>query len=302
MLKPTTMPESNALSDYMAQCRNRLDGSLAGLLPNGHPADRLNKACRYAIEAGGKRIRPVLVYAACELAGGTPQQADIPAAAVELLHTYSLVHDDLPSMDDDDLRRGQPTCHRAFDEATAILAGDSLHTLAFKVLADQGQFDDRTRVQLVTLLANAVGTEGMAAGQMLDIEATGRQLSLEHLEHLHRLKTGRLITASLLMGACAGNAPAPLVEALTVYGDAIGLAFQIHDDILDVTADTEQLGKPGGSDTRLGKNTFPALLGLEESRARADALCQQACQALDGYGPGADILTALARYIIARRH
>lgn len=287
----------------MAQCRQRLDQLLDTLLSDtGHPAERLNQACLYAVTAGGKRLRPVLAYAACELAGAPASRADTPAAAVELLHTYSLVHDDLPSMDDDDLRRGQPTCHRAFDEATAILAGDSLHTLAFQVLSEHGEHSSATRLEMIQLLCRAVGTAGMAAGQMLDMDATGHELSLEQLEQLHSLKTGRLITASLLMGGCAGGAGDELRGSLQAYGNAIGLAFQIHDDILDVTADTAQLGKPGGSDTRQGKNTFPALLGLEASEARARQLCEQACDALSGHGAASNRLTSLARFIIERGH
>lgn len=295
--------EPASLEAYMAACRTRLDRVLDSVLPDAsHPAARLNDACRYAVTVGGKRLRPILVYAACELAGSAQARADAPAAAVELLHTYSLVHDDLPAMDDDDLRRGQPTCHRAYDEATAILAGDSLHTLAFQVLAEHGDHDANQRLTMIRLLCDAVGTSGMAAGQMLDMDATGKQLSLTQLETLHSLKTGRLITASLLMGASAGGAEPALLQSLRSFGDAIGLAFQIHDDILDVTADTAQLGKPGGSDTRHGKNTFPALLGLDASQARARQLCDQACDSLASHGEQARRLISLARFIIERKH
>ena len=302
-LTTTMTADPGALQAYMASCRARLDRVLDQVLPGtSHPAERLNQACHYAVTVGGKRLRPVLAYAACELAGATPERADTPAAAVELLHSYSLVHDDLPAMDDDDLRRGQPTCHRAYDEATAILAGDSLHTLAFQVLAEHGDHDSDQRLAMIQLLCGAVGTAGMAAGQMLDMEATGKQLSLSQLETLHSLKTGRLITASLLMGGLAGGADSGLQAALQAFGDATGLAFQIHDDILDVTGETAELGKPGGSDTRHGKNTFPALLGLEASQSRARALCEQACEALAPYGQRADRLVSLARFIIERKH
>lgn len=297
------MSVSLPLDAYLQQCRERVNDTLEHLFETTDVASsRLNQACHYAISAGGKRIRPILAYAACELAGGEQAQADTVCAALELLHTYSLVHDDLPAMDDDDLRRGKPTCHKQFDEATAILAGDALHDMAFQLIAEDNALSADTRIQLLTTLSRASGLHGMAAGQMIDIDATGQQLALQQLEQLHQLKTGRLITASVMMGAICANADQALLDKLEAFGDAIGLAFQIHDDVLDVVGDTQTLGKPGGSDIRLGKNTFPALLGLENSEARAQALFQQASELLAPYGPGNKALLDIAHFIITRSH
>lgn len=298
------MTAETTLETLMAGSRDRIENVLRELLPGQACASpRLADAMRYAATGGGKRIRPILVYAACELAGGIPDDADVPAAAIELVHAYSLVHDDLPSMDDDDLRRGQPTCHRAYDEATAILAGDTLHTLAFELLARRGNFSPEQRVDMITTLCRAAGAEGMAAGQMQDMQGHDQQLTLAALEEMHYLKTGRLITAALLIGvSAAGSRDNQLIEAMREYGDAIGLAFQVQDDILDVTAATEQLGKPSGSDEKHGKSTFPGLIGLEASRARAEQLCLRAINALSDYGERAHSLTALARYVIQRSY
>ena len=292
-----------ALDTLRTTCTSRLEDSLDQLLPVTSAASRLSQAMRYAVLGGGKRIRPLLVYGATDLAGAPLDRADVPASAVELIHAYSLVHDDLPAMDDDDLRRGQPTCHKAFDEATAILAGDTLHTRAFELLASEGQFRADTRIAMIRQLSRASGVDGMAAGQMQDMQAQGQQQTVAALEEMHYLKTGRLITVSLQMGYFAAeiNEPA-LLDDLTRFGDAIGLAFQIQDDILDVTMDTEQLGKPSGSDEKLSKSTFPSLLGLDASRERAQILCEQAQQVLSGYGSRAEPLQQLAQYIIARNH
>ncbi|MQX52897.1 polyprenyl synthetase family protein [Alcanivorax sediminis] len=292
-----------ALDTLRTTCISRLESSLDGLLPASSAASRLSQAMRYAALSGGKRIRPLLVYGATGLAGAPLSQGDIPASAVELIHAYSLVHDDLPAMDDDDLRRGQPTCHKAFDEATAILAGDTLHTRAFELLATEGQYRADTRIAMIRHLSQASGVDGMAAGQMQDMQAQGQLQTVAALEEMHYLKTGRLITVSLQLGYFAAeiNEPA-LLQDLTRFGDAIGLAFQIQDDILDVTMDTEQLGKPSGSDEKLNKSTFPSLLGLDASRERASLLCQQAQQALSAYGDRAAPLQQLAQYIIARNH
>lgn len=292
-----------ALDTLRTTCISRLESSLDGLLPASSAASRLSQAMRYAALSGGKRIRPLLVYGATGLAGAPLSQGDIPASAVELIHAYSLVHDDLPAMDDDDLRRGQPTCHKAFDEATAILAGDTLHTRAFELLATEGQYRADTRIAMIRHLSQASGVDGMAAGQMQDMQAQGQLQTVAALEEMHYLKTGRLITVSLQLGYFAAeiNEPA-LLQDLTRFGDAIGLAFQIQDDILDVTMDTEQLGKPSGSDEKLNKSTFPSLLGLDASRERASLLCQQAQQALSSYGDRAAPLQQLAQYIIARNH
>ena len=297
---PNGFPALDALRAHSTQ---RLEHALDRWLPEDGPAQRLNKAMRYAALAGGKRIRPLLVYAAANLAGGAPENADVPAVAIELIHAYSLVHDDLPAMDDDDLRRGQPTCHKAFDEATAILAGDTLHTRAFDILATQGTYRSDTRINMVRHLCLAAGMTGMAAGQMQDIQAEGVMQSVAALETMHYLKTGKLITASLQLGYCAAEIDNPALEqALTRFGDNIGLAFQIQDDILDVTAGTEQLGKPSGSDQKLEKSTFPSLLGLDASRQRAQELCNDAIAALAPYGEDAHALQQLAQYIITRNH
>ena len=292
------------LHSFMADRRRRVDDTMLRLLPDGaSPAPRLAEAMTYSALGGGKRIRPILVYAACELAGGTAEQADVPAAAIELLHTYSLVHDDLPAMDDDDLRRGRATCHRAYDEATAILAGDTLHTLAFELLASAGSFSASQRVAMIRTLCRAAGAEGMAAGQMQDMLAEGQLLTLAALEEMHYLKTGRLITASLQLGLIAsGREDVSLASALNEYGDAIGLAFQIQDDILDVTGSADVLGKSSGADEKMGKSTFPGLIGLDASHLRARQLCQQACAAIADRAAADSILPALARYIVERQH
>lgn len=294
----------DALGPFAHAMRERLATALAQHLPHPSESDapRLAEAMRYAALTGGKRVRPLLVYGACWLAGGEPAKADVAAVAVELIHAYSLVHDDLPAMDDDDLRRGQPTCHRAFGEATAILAGDTLHTLAFDLLSRAGHYESGTRVRMIRALCQAAGVTGMAAGQMQDMEGHDQPGDLAALERMHYLKTGRLITASLLLGYEASNRLDPGMElALQEFGDAIGLAFQIQDDILDVTIDTAQLGKPSKSDEKHGKTTFPALLGLEASRQRARTLCQQAHDALRDFDNAAP-LQQLADYIIHRNH
>ncbi|MDF1822983.1 MAG: polyprenyl synthetase family protein [Alcanivoracaceae bacterium] len=290
-----------ALDQLGETSRARLEQALATFVPAASAAPRLSQAMRYAALSGGKRIRPLLVYGAAQLA--EPAKADVPAAAVELIHAYSLVHDDLPAMDDDDLRRGQPTCHKAFDEATAILAGDTLHTRAFELLANSGHYRAETRIAMIQHLCLAAGVDGMAAGQMQDMLAQGQQQTVAALEEMHYLKTGRLITASLQLGYFAAEVDATaLINDLNRFGDAIGLAFQIQDDILDITAGTEQLGKPSGSDQKLQKSTFPSLLGLEQSQQRARELCQQAQQTLADYGERAQPLQQLAQYIISRDH
>ena len=298
------MPSNFPALDQLGETsRARLEQALDTFVPAASAAPRLSQAMRYATLSGGKRIRPLLVYGAAQLAGAEPDRADVPAAAVELIHAYSLVHDDLPAMDDDDLRRGQPTCHKAFDEATAILAGDTLHTRAFELLANSGHYRAETRIAMIRHLCLAAGVDGMAAGQMQDMLAQGQQQTVAALEEMHYLKTGRLITASLQLGYFAAEVDdSALLDDLNRFGDAIGLAFQIQDDILDITAGTEQLGKPSGSDQKLQKSTFPSLLGLEQSQQRARELCQQAQQTLASYGERAQPLQQLAQYIISRDH
>lgn len=268
-----------------------------------HPA-RLHQAMRYAVLGGGKRVRPLLAYAAGAAVGAPADRLDIPASAVELVHAYSLVHDDLPAMDDDDLRRGRPTCHRAFDEATAILTGDALQTLAFQILAQAPKLDvePQVRLRMIDTLARASGSRGMAGGQAIDLAAVGQTLDIAQLEDMHIHKTGALIRASVLLGAlCASHLDEPRLEQLDHYAKCIGLAFQIQDDILDVTGDTATLGKTAGADTARAKPTYPALLGLEGARQRATELLAAANESLIGFGPEADILRGLAEYIIRRR-
>src|SRR5690606_36458202 len=244
-------------------------------------------------------------YAACEALGGEAERADGAACAVELIHAYSLVHDDLPAMDDDDLRRGQPTTHKAFDEACAILAGDGLQALAFEVLADEGQgtLAPALRLEMVRILARAAGPAGMVGGQAIDLGSVGQRLDRSALEHMHRHKTGALIEASVQLGALAsGRADEAERRALQQYARAVGLAFQVQDDILDIESDTATLGKTQGKDQAHDKPTYPALLGLAEAKAYAAELRDQALHALRPFGEQAEPLRELARYIVARRH
>ncbi len=261
---------------------------------------QLLDAMRYSVFNGGKRFRPVLAYAACQAITGQVDAADAPATAVELIHAYSLVHDDLPAMDDDDLRRGQPTCHIKFDEATAILAGDALQTAAFSALLQHT--NPQHLPQLLTELTQASGALGMVAGQMIDLASVGHTLDVSALENMHRHKTGALICASVRMGAIAGDASAEQLAALTAYAQALGLAFQVQDDILDVEGDTGTLGKQAGADAALDKPTYPALLGLEQAKIKAHELVDTALSALEGFGPEAHLLRELARYVIQRNH
>ena len=292
-----------SLDDFLAAVRARSEATLERLLPPADlPVARLAEAMRYAALGGGKRLRAALVYAAGEALGANPVALDAPAAAVELIHAYSLVHDDLPAMDDDDLRRGKPTCHRAFDEATAILAGDALQTLAFEVLANAHAVVPTQRLAMLRELAHASGARGMAGGQALDLAAEGKSLALPELETVHRGKTGALIVASVRLGALAELAPdAPQLPALGEYGQALGLCFQIQDDILDVEGDTATLGKTAGADQARGKATYPALLGLAGARERARQEHDRAVAALAPLGPAAERLRQLAAYSLSRR-
>ncbi|MBP6750156.1 MAG: polyprenyl synthetase family protein [Xanthomonadaceae bacterium] len=262
---------------------------------------RLLAAMRHAALLGGKRMRPLLVYATGALLGADEDSLDAPAVAVELIHAYSLVHDDLPAMDDDALRRGQPTVHIAFDEATAILAGDALQTLAFQTLSEAPLPAD-TRIALVAELAQASGIAGMCGGQALDIEATGRggAIALADLQRLHALKTGALLRAAVRFGAIAAQAPADARAALDRYADALGLAFQIRDDLLDVEADSATLGKTAGKDAAQNKATFPALLGIDGSRARLAELAVTMHEAIAGFGERNGFLAELARQVVER--
>jgi geranylgeranyl diphosphate synthase type II len=294
------------LQQYQARCQARVDAALETLFVAPQPElVRLYQAMRYSVINGGKRVRPLLAYAACEALGGVAEQANGAACAVELIHAYSLVHDDLPAMDDDDLRRGQPTTHIAFDEACAILAGDALQALAFEVLCDAAlsPVDADTRLSMLANLAHAAGPAGMAGGQAIDLGSVGRQLDQAALESMHRHKTGALIEASVRLGALAsGRSDAASLQALQDYARAIGLAFQVQDDILDVESDTATLGKTQGKDQAHDKPTYPALLGLDAAKAYAGELRDQALAALAPFDSRADALRELARYIVARSH
>jgi farnesyl diphosphate synthase len=281
----------------------RADAALERVLP---PADlaptELHRAMRYAVLGGGKRLRPLLVYAAGQALGCEGPQLDAPACAVELIHAYSLVHDDLPAMDDDDLRRGRPTCHVAFGEATAILAGDALQALAFELLAAEEKVGAATRVRMLHQLGTACGSAGMAGGQALDLAAVGSTLELTALEHMHACKTGALIRASVHLGALVGGTDDDTLATLDRYAHAVGLAFQVRDDILDVEGATDVIGKTAGKDAAQSKPTFPSIIGLDASRARLDELTTQALDALVPLGAPARLLADLARYAATRAH
>nr|WP_237562125.1 farnesyl diphosphate synthase [Halomonas icarae] len=285
----------------MAADRARVDACLEALFAERDaPAPRLEGAMRHGVLVGGKRLRPVLVYAAGRALGADDDALDAPAMAIELIHAYSLVHDDLPAMDDDDLRRGQPTVHRAYDEAAAILAGDALQSLAFEVIA-------RSRhprlAAMIASLAEASGRDGMVAGQALDLEAVGGHPDVAALATMHAHKTGALIRAAVRLGGLVAVAEDDArLNALDAYARAIGLAFQIHDDVLDVIGDTATLGKASGADAVRDKPTYPSLLGLDGARARAAGLVEEAAAALAPLGESALPLLALARYMIERDH
>ncbi|WP_189454832.1 polyprenyl synthetase family protein [Cognatilysobacter bugurensis] len=288
----------------MAQWRARADAALTAALPALDTAPRrLHAAMRHAVLLGGKRMRPMLVYATGALFDAAPARLDAAAVAVELIHAYSLVHDDLPSMDDDALRRGQPTVHIAFDEATAVLAGDALQSLAFDAVA-LAPVEPAVALQLVRTLAEAAGAAGMCGGQALDLAATGaaKSLSISELEQLHALKTGALIRAAVRMGALIGHADDTALAHLDRYAAALGLAFQVRDDILDVEGDSATLGKTAGKDAAQAKATFPALLGMTHARERLDELSRTLADALAPFGAAAAPLAALGDYAVRRAH
>ena len=270
------------------------------LPPETHHPQQLHQAMRYSALAGGKRFRPVLVYATGQALGLGPEALDPVAAAIEIIHAYSLIHDDLPAMDDDDMRRGRPTCHRAFDEATAILAGDALQALAFEVLARELPAGKANSLQAVHLIARACGSVGMAGGQALDLGSVGRDISVDALETMHRLKTGALIRASVAAPCLLAEVGEDVVGRLEAYGDCVGLAFQVHDDILDVTGNSEVTGKAVLADAALDKPTFPSILGLDASRQRARELRDQAIDHLAAVPGDTSMLAWLAAYVIRR--
>ncbi|NPA48443.1 MAG: polyprenyl synthetase family protein [Thermodesulfobacteria bacterium] len=282
-----------------------VNGALEHMVPRlSGPAARLTEAMHYSLMAGGKRLRPILVLAGAEAVGGSFQRLLPLACAIECIHTYSLIHDDLPAMDDDDLRRGKPTCHKAFDEATAILAGDALLTHAFRLLAHEdleAAFPADRLFRVLRLISEAAGLYGMVAGQMADLLAEGRPVSPEELYFIHHHKTAALIRASVLAGAVLCGADPEEERALSDYGWKIGHAFQIVDDILDLEGDEETLGKPVGSDLEKKKATYPALYGLEGARKEARALLQGALESLELFGPEADFLRDIAYYVLERK-
>jgi len=290
-----------SIEGYLENLRKMVEVALDGFLPSSESRpQRLVSAMRHSLFAGGKRIRPVLVIAAAEAAGGSGEEAIGPACAIELVHTYSLIHDDLPAMDDDDFRRGRPTCHKAFDEGTAILAGDALLTLGFEVLAQSQREDPGKGLQMIGELSGAAGWKGMVGGQQEDMDSEGAVPEADALQYIHTHKTGALIGCSLVLGGLAGGADAQSLAHFRRFGENIGLAFQIVDDILDVTATTGEMGKDQGSDAARGKMTYPALFGLSKARSMALELIDKAKEdisRLDREGR----LAQIADYILLRR-
>ncbi len=299
---PTVSDFSSRLSEYKLRVDTALDHHLPA--PNESGTDtKLQEAMRYAITNGGKRVRPVLAYATGAALGLPLEKLDLAASSVEMMHAYSLVHDDLPAMDDDDLRRGMPTLHRQFDEATAILAGDALQALAFTVLATNPDttLSPAARLQMIAVLGEASGANGMAAGQAIDLASVGKSLTLEQIEDMHRHKTGALIRASARLAIIvAGQDNTDLCDKIDAYAGAIGLSFQIVDDILDITGDTETLGKTQGADVALNKPTYPALLGLDGAKDYAQKMHRTALDSLSGLGHEFDELRSLSEYIVKR--
>ncbi len=301
-----TIPRDPGFAQRLEGWQARVEAELAARLPaaDTHPT-RLHEALRYSVLNGGKRIRPALVYATARSLGLAESQVDGAACAVEFIHAYSLVHDDLPAMDNDDMRRGRPTCHKAFDEATAILVGDSLQVLAFQALASGHGLpqDPAIRLQLVDILAVGSGTAGMAGGQAIDLAAQGKQLGVGDVEEMHARKTGALIRASVLMAAyCAANLTTPIRESLDRYALDVGLAFQIQDDLLDVEGDSALLGKATGADRANDKPTYPSAIGVDAARKRMHELHASALAALEIIGPAAAPLASLSDWLVLRRH
>ena len=298
------MTDQNKLAmDFLETCRVRVDAELDRCIERSAASERLQEAMRYSVLGGGKRIRPALCLAAAKAVGQAGDQGLAPACSVELIHAYSLIHDDLPAMDDDELRRGRPTTHIAFDEATAILAGDALQTLAFGLLANNSEGSAEARLAMIQELARASGYLGMVGGQAIDLESVGKTLSLSQLETMHRHKTGALIEASVRLGALtAPSVSEAALTDLTAYARALGLAFQVQDDLLDIEGDTEVIGKPQGSDAARAKPTYPALLGVAGAREHLAALLSGALESLRAFGPEADPLRAMADYVVARTH
>jgi geranylgeranyl diphosphate synthase type II len=291
------------LSEYLKLATPRIDAALEAWLPSAKtkPAT-LHKAIRYSVFAGGKRLRPILTLASAEVCGGNPEDALHAACAVECIHTYSLIHDDLPCMDDDDLRRGRPTNHKVFGEGIAVLAGDALNTLAFEILAQASPTSRYPTSALIAELARAAGSRWLIAGQVLDLESEGKSIPPATLQFIHQAKTSALLSCAIRLGAMSANASPKHLEALTEFGQSLGLAFQVIDDILDVTQSTEKLGKTAGKDLQSIKATYPALFGLPKSRAIARRLTLKAQKALQPFGKKAELLRALADSMLAREY
>lgn len=299
------MQETPSLAlTFLERSQALVDDELKRLLSaSPAPSVRLSEAMAYSVLGGGKRIRPALCLAAAQAMGQDVTKALVPACAVEAIHAYSLVHDDLPAMDNDDLRRGRPTVHIAFDEATAILAGDALQACAFNWLAQTPSISDRARLSMVAELAMASGQAGMVGGQAIDLESVGKTLTIESLETMHRHKTGALIEASVRLGAMTADpVPSDQLDRLTDYASALGLAFQVQDDLLDIEGDTNVIGKPQGSDLARDKPTYPSLLGIEGAKAHLQTLLDRALAQLDSFGDNAEPLRAIANYIVVRSH
>jgi geranylgeranyl diphosphate synthase type II len=291
------------LKRYLIARQKEVDRALDGFLPKASvPPATIHKAMRYSLFAGGKRLRPILCLAAAEACGGQTSMALPHACAVECIHTYSLIHDDLPSMDNDDLRRGRATCHKVFGDGIAILAGDALLTIAFEIATnarETSRYDLRDIFREITI---AAGSQKLIAGQVADLEAEGRRINRVQLRYIHENKTAALLTASVRLGAMAANASAKQLTAITAFGRALGLAFQVIDDILDVTQTSEKLGKSAGKDVTAKKATYPAVIGLEKSRAEARRLTSKAHSALESLGQNAAVLRALADYLLQREY
>ncbi len=298
--------DAAAFEALLLDWQTRMEAALAARLPDAAARpERLHAAMRYSVLGGGKRMRPALTFATARTLGLSLDEVEAAACAVEFIHVYSLVHDDLPALDDDALRRGRPTCHKAFDEATAILAGDALQPLAFRVLAEDARLpaDPKIRLRLIDLLAHASGSGGMVGGQAIDLSAQGKSLGIPEVEALHALKTGALIRASVLMAAeCVPTLDPALYAALATFAAAIGLAFQIQDDLLDVTGDAAMLGKATGADRERALPTHPAIIGIAASRGRVHDLHAQATLALAPFGERAAPLRSLAAWLLSRRH
>lgn len=296
---------NSSLSDYLQACQTRVNHALEKILPSEDKVPtRLHQAMRYAVLNGGKRLRPALVYATSELLNDPTEdiaaRLDAAACAVELIHCYSLVHDDLPSMDNDTLRRGKPTCHVKYDEATAILVGDALQSLAFQCVSNSRV---ASHILVLSELSKAAGSLGMAGGQALDIESTGKQLTIDELKHIHEMKTGSLIIASVRMAAFSSyDISEDQLKSLTQYASALGLAFQVQDDILDVEGSEENLGKTAGKDAAQDKNTYTKILGIEKAKQYAKELNKKAVESLEPFDHRADRLRELADYAISRQH